>query len=166
MAGFTYAHAAVSSVGDWTFGILPAFLVRGLNMNIRSKISVFVLLAFANIGSIATLIRIRAIYQIALSKDFLYDTFDLAIWSTVEIGIAIMAAAIATYKPLFRSFLSRGGTEKRSFISTNGGHRLHDSSHFGHAPPAVMTLKEMERQRKPALSEESTSEIFVLTSGV
>jgi hypothetical protein len=164
MAGFTYAHAVVSSIGDWTFGILPAFLVRGLNMNMRSKISVFVLLAFANIGSIATLIRIKAIYQIAASTDFLYETFDLAIWSTVEIGIAIMAAAIATYKPLFHSFLSRGGTEKRSFTSANGARRLHDSSQFGHAPPSVMTLQEMERQRKPALSEESTSEIFGLTN--
>jgi hypothetical protein len=166
MASFTYAHAVVSSIGDWTFGILPAFLVSGLNMNLRSKISVFLLLAFANIGSIATLIRIRAIHQLVASKDFLYQTFDLAIWSTVEIGIAIMAAAMATYKPLFRSFLSRGGTEKRSFISANGTHRLHDSAVFGHPPPPVMTLQEMERQRKPALSEGSSSEIFGLTSGV
>jgi hypothetical protein len=164
MAGFTYGHAVVSSIGDWTFGILPAFLVSGLNMNIRSKISVFLILAFANIGSIATLIRIKAIHQIASSQDFLYETFDLAIWSSVEIGIAIMAASIATYRPLFRSFLSRGGTEKRSFISANGGHRLHDSSHFGHAPPPVMTLQEMERQRKPAPSEESASEISGLTN--
>ena len=164
MAGFTYGHAVVSSIGDWTFGILPAFLVSGLNMNVRSKVSVFLLLAFANIGSIATLIRIKAIYQIASSTDFLYDTFDLAIWSTVEIGIAIMAAAIATYKPLFRSFFSKGSTQKRSFISANGGRRLHDSSVFGHAPPPVMTLQEMEKQRKPALSEESTSEIFELTN--
>jgi hypothetical protein len=164
MAGFTYAHAVVSSIGDWTFGILPAFLVSGLNMNIRSKISVFLLLAFANIGSIATLIRIRAIHQIAASTDFLYETFDLAIWSTVEIGIAIMAASIATYKPLFRSFLSRGNTRNKSFISVNGGHRLHNSSLVGHAPPSVTTLQDMKSQHKPALSEESTSEIFGLTN--
>jgi hypothetical protein len=163
MAGFTYAHAVVSSIGDWTFGILPAFLVSELNVNIRSKISVFLLLAFANIGSIATLIRIRAIHQISASKDFLYETFDLAIWSTVEIGIAIMAASIATYKPLFRSLLSRDDTGKRSFISANGGYRLHNSSLVGHTPPSVMTLQEMKRQHKPALQEESTSEIFGLT---
>lgn len=163
MAGFTYAHAVVSSIGDWTFGILPAFLVSELNVNIRSKISVFLLLAFANIGSIATLIRIRAIHQISASKDFLYETFDLAIWSTVEIGIAIMAASIATYRPLFRSLLSRDDTGKRSFISANGGYRLHNSSLVGHTPPSVMTLQEMKGQHKPALREESTSEIFGLT---
>jgi hypothetical protein len=164
IAGFTYAHAVVSSIGDWTFGILPAFLVSGLNMNIRSKIFVFLLLAFANIGSIATLIRVKAIHQIASSKDFLYETFDLAIWSTVEIGIAIMAASIATYRPLFRSFLSRGNTGERSFISANGGYRLHNSSLVGHAPPSATTLQEMKGQHKPALSEESTSEIFGLTT--
>ena len=158
--GFTYAHAAVSSIGDWTFGILPAFIVSGLNMNLRSKASVFLVLALANVGSIATLIRIRAIHQISTSQDFLFATVDLAIWSTVEVGIAIMAASIATYRPLFRSFFSSGNTGNRSYVITNDGHRFRDSMPFGHAPPQVLTLQEMKREHKAALSRESTSEIF------
>src|SRR2546423_3647415 len=159
MAGFTYAHAVVSSVGDWTFGILPAFLVSGLNMNMRSKISVFLVLALANIGSVATLIRIKAIHQIAKSTDFLYENFDLAIWSSVEISIAIIAASVATYRPLFRTFFSSGSSGNRSFIPAIDGHGFRNSS-FGHTPPPVMTLQEMNRERKLTLSEESTSEIL------
>ena len=161
--GFTYAHAAVSSIGDWTFGILPAFIVKGLNMNFRSKVSVFLVLALANVGSVATLIRIRAIHQISTSEDFLFVTVDLAIWSTVEIGTAIMASSIATYRPLFRSFFSNGNTGNNSYVTANDGQRFHNAMPFGRGPPQVLTMQEMRREHKAAMSEESSTEIFGMT---
>jgi hypothetical protein len=160
LVGFTYAHAAVSSLGDWTFGILPALIVSGLNMNLRTKVSVFLILCFANIGSIATLIRIKAIHQISTSQDFLFATVDLAIWSSVEVGIGIVAASIATYRPLFRSFFSSGSTVNRSFGTANDSHRFRDSAHYGHGTPPNLGLHEMRREHKTAISETSTSEIF------
>lgn len=45
----TYGHAAVSASADWTFGILTAFIVQDLQMNRRTKISVFLLLCVANV---------------------------------------------------------------------------------------------------------------------
>ncbi len=36
------------------------------------------------------------------SDDFLYDTVDVAIWSTVEQGLAITAGGLATLQPLFK----------------------------------------------------------------
>jgi hypothetical protein len=158
--GFTYAHAAVSSLGDWTFGILPAFIVKGLNMNLRTKVSVFLLLCLANIGSIATLIRIKAIHQISTSRDFLFATIDLAIWSSVEVGIAIVAASIATYRPLFRSFFSTGSTANRTYGTVNEVHRYSDSVPYGHGAPHNLGLQDMKREHKTANSQTSTSEIF------
>lgn len=116
IGGFIYAHAAVASVGDWVFGILPIFMFRGLNMNRRAKISVILILCLANIGSIATIVRIRTIYQITTSQDFLFETIDLAIWSSIEIGTAIPAISIAALRPLFRTFFSTG-TVNRTAIS-------------------------------------------------
>lgn len=40
-----YAYSAVSCVGDWTLGILPAFMVWNLQMNFRTKLSVAAILA-------------------------------------------------------------------------------------------------------------------------
>jgi hypothetical protein len=54
----------------------------------------------------ATIIRIPFIKQLS-QGDFLYSTTDVAIWSTVEPGIGITAAAMATLRPLFRTFFSR-----------------------------------------------------------
>jgi len=76
-------------------------------------------------GSIATLIRIKYIHQLAATSDFLcmspphhllafltmpVVTTNIAMWSTVEPGIGIIAASIATYRPLFRSFFSKLGS--------------------------------------------------------
>lgn len=36
------------------------------------------------------------------SDDFLYDTLDVAIWSTVEQGLAITAGSLATLRPLIK----------------------------------------------------------------
>lgn len=41
----TYAHAGLSTIADWTLGILPIFLVWNLNMNPRTKLSVALILA-------------------------------------------------------------------------------------------------------------------------
>ncbi|KAE9374487.1 hypothetical protein N431DRAFT_372091 [Stipitochalara longipes BDJ] len=119
----TYAHSAISAWADWTLGIIPIFLVWNLAMNPRTKVSVALILALGAIGSTATVVRIPYIKQLA-QDDFLYSTTDVAIWSTVEPGIGITAAALATLRPLFRTFLSRSklfgsSTRSRSRSASN-----------------------------------------------
>lgn len=72
-------------------------------------------------GSTATIVRIPYIKGLKDTADFLWATTDVAIWSTSETGIGIMASAIATLRPLFRHVLGRnnflgaassGGTKK------------------------------------------------------
>jgi hypothetical protein len=154
--GFTYAHAVVASIGDWTYGILPAFIVSGLKMNLRTKASVFLLLCFANIGSIATLIRFKAIHQITLSHDFLFATVDLVIWSSVEVGIAITAASMATYRPLFRTFFSTGISSDRSVAHAH----YRGPSPFDLSPQQNLGMQDMKNEHKTTLSDSSTSEIL------
>jgi len=107
VANSTYAASAVHAWADWTLGILPIFLVWNLAMTPRTKMTVALILALGAIGSAATIIRIPYISQLTETTDFLYTTTDVAIWSTVEPGIGITAAAIATLRPLFRRFLNR-----------------------------------------------------------
>ena len=157
---FTYAHAAVASLGDWTFTILPAFIVWGLKVNFRTKVSVFLLLCLANIGSIATLIRISSIHQLSISQDFLFGAADLCIWSSVEVGIAIIAASMATYRPLFRSILSGGNTTNESLGIPSQPRHLYNPAHLGHGPPHNAELDEIKRGHKATSSQASTSEIL------
>lgn len=54
----TYTISSLNVIADWVFGLLPFWIVRGLQMSVRQKRLVAALLAFAAIGSTATIIRL------------------------------------------------------------------------------------------------------------
>ncbi|KAL9113831.1 MAG: hypothetical protein Q9227_001965 [Pyrenula ochraceoflavens] len=110
LTGIIYAHAAVNSICDWTYGILPFLIVKDLSMTRRTKLLACVVLVLGNISSVATLVRFKAIGEIAASTDFLFATVDLAIWSTLEVGIAVAAVSLVTIRPLLRLLLGRYST--------------------------------------------------------
>ncbi|KAF2130375.1 hypothetical protein P153DRAFT_314200 [Dothidotthia symphoricarpi CBS 119687] len=123
MLGMTYTMSTVNAIADWTIGILPFFIVWGLRMERRTKFLVAGILAFAAIGSTATVIRMAYIDSLMDSEDFLYSTTDIAIWSTVEPGIGITAGNIATLRPLVRKFLSGMGSNDSSDRAGRAPHR-------------------------------------------
>ncbi|KAK7403418.1 hypothetical protein QQX98_010831 [Neonectria punicea] len=105
-----YGYSAISCWTDWTFSILPIFLVWNLQMNRRVKVSVVLILAAGAIASSATIVRFPYLHSLTDIDDFLYSTSDVAIWSTVETGIGITASAVATLRPLLRSFFGSGSS--------------------------------------------------------
>ena len=107
--GITYALAAVNALADWGFGLLPFFIVWGLEMRPKTKVLVASILAFAAIGSTGTVIRMAYIHTLVEGPDFLYATTDVALWSTIEPGIGITAGSIATFRPLVRHCLWKLG---------------------------------------------------------
>jgi hypothetical protein len=107
--GITYALAAVNAIADWSFGILPFFIVWDMQMNMRTKILVAGILAFAAIGSTATAVRMLYIDSLTNGPDFLFATKNVAIWSTVEPGVGITAGSMATLRPLLQTLLWRLG---------------------------------------------------------
>ncbi|KAF2830824.1 hypothetical protein CC86DRAFT_316413 [Ophiobolus disseminans] len=111
-----YGYSALSCVTDWTFSIVPIFIVRKLQMSRRKKYTVGALLALCALGSTATIIRIPYIDGLNDIPEFLYSTIDVAIWSTCETGIGLAASAGATLRPLLRQVfgeLSTHGTSSR-----------------------------------------------------
>jgi hypothetical protein len=122
IADATYTHCSVNIWSDLTLCILPFFVIWNLNMNIRSKISVALILSLGALyvppfplshqllitcrSSIATIVRVRYVYQLALTNDFLFANADVAIWSTVEVGLCITAGAMICLRPLFHTYLS------------------------------------------------------------
>lgn len=129
--GISYGAAALGSLSDWVFGILPGFIVYDLQMNKRTKLVVVGILAFAAIGSTATLIRMPYIKGFKATHDFLYESTDIAIWSTIEPGIGMIAACIATLRPLLQHVLHRTGLSTPHKTTNYGsyGNNLGPSSH-------------------------------------
>ncbi|KAF2191951.1 hypothetical protein K469DRAFT_556288 [Zopfia rhizophila CBS 207.26] len=106
--GLTFLYSAFSAICDFTFGILPIFLVWNLNMSRNSKIALVPILSMACVASTAVIVRCAYVMDFK-SNDFLYRTTDIAIWSDIEQGLAITAGSLATLRPLYRLIAERLG---------------------------------------------------------
>ncbi|OLN97002.1 hypothetical protein CCHL11_02071 [Colletotrichum chlorophyti] len=110
----TLTASIINCLADWSFGILPLFIVWSLSLPKRTRLLAFGILSFAAIGSAATVARSVYIPTLLNGEDFLWATTDVAIWSTVEPGIGITAASIATLRPLWQLIWYRAGLKSQA----------------------------------------------------
>ncbi|KAK2045777.1 hypothetical protein LZ31DRAFT_615777 [Colletotrichum somersetense] len=103
----TIAATVINTSADFIFGTLPWFIVRSMNLPLGAKIAVVGILGLAAIGSTATIARAFYIPSLLEGENFLYETTNFAIWSTVEPGVGIVAASLATLRPLYKVAMSR-----------------------------------------------------------
>ncbi|KAF9879691.1 hypothetical protein CkaCkLH20_02502 [Colletotrichum karsti] len=110
----TLTASIINCLADWSFGILPLFIVWSLSLPKRTRLLAFAILSFAAIGSAATVVRSVYIPTLLNGDDFLWATTDVALWSTVEPGIGITAASLATLRPLWQLVWYRAGVKSQA----------------------------------------------------
>jgi hypothetical protein len=66
LVGLVFAISGLNVIADWTFGLLPFWIVKDLQIPLRQKRLVIGLLAFAAVGSTATCVRLP--YVMALKE--------------------------------------------------------------------------------------------------
>ncbi|EMD89543.1 hypothetical protein COCC4DRAFT_124963 [Bipolaris maydis ATCC 48331] len=108
-----YVYSIFSIISDFTFAIIPGFLVWHLQLKRRAKIALIPLITMGCIASAAVIARLPFIHFFN-SPDFLWSTLDIAIWSSVEQGLAITAGSLATLRPLFFIAMSKLGLSMRN----------------------------------------------------
>ncbi|THV52830.1 hypothetical protein BGAL_0067g00200 [Botrytis galanthina] len=101
------AHSVIGFIVDWTLGLLPIWVMWDSKMSMKAKLSISGVLSLGLLAGIATIIRIPFIKDLPITNDFLYATTDIAIWSTIEPGLGIIAFSGATLRPLLRLFFSQ-----------------------------------------------------------
>ncbi|PWY66526.1 hypothetical protein BO94DRAFT_613772 [Aspergillus sclerotioniger CBS 115572] len=101
----TYAYSAVAAVCDLAVGIVPFFIIWGLNMPFRRKVAAVAICSISCIACSAVIIRFPFVRTFA-DMDFLYKTYEIAVWSNVEVGLGIFAGSLATLHPLLRHIRS------------------------------------------------------------
>ncbi|TGO50137.1 hypothetical protein BCON_0191g00160 [Botryotinia convoluta] len=100
--GGTYLHSIISAGSDWALALLPIVMLWNVQMPTGIRLIVGGIVACGAIASTATIIRIPTVSSILDTDDFLFKSIPLAVLSTVEPGIAIFAASLATLRPLLR----------------------------------------------------------------
>ncbi|USP73079.1 hypothetical protein yc1106_00353 [Curvularia clavata] len=107
MVNATYFYGAVTAGTDIAWGVLVGGLIWKLQVDRRTKILTAPFLVLACIASYAALVRMPYV-ETFKDPDFLYATVDISLWSTVEVGVSVVAANLATVRPLFHHFAHRG----------------------------------------------------------
>ncbi|KAJ4357852.1 uncharacterized protein N0V89_002428 [Didymosphaeria variabile] len=87
---------------DLVCAIVPAVIVYKLSLCLKQKICIGIMLGLGVIASIATMIRVKFLFQYQNRDDFLYNLAPIAYYSNFEIALGIAAACIATLRPLLR----------------------------------------------------------------
>ncbi|RDW84361.1 hypothetical protein BP6252_01951 [Coleophoma cylindrospora] len=114
----TYIHSAVSAISDFTLAGLPIILLWNLRFPVWKKFWIGVMMSLGAIAVVATLIRLHYVESLAVKEDFLFDTFGVAVWSTVEPGIALFAVCLSVLRPLLvRIMTSKSGKCIRTIAS-------------------------------------------------
>ncbi|KAL8308121.1 hypothetical protein RB597_000585 [Gaeumannomyces tritici] len=121
LLALTYAASAVNAAADWAFGVLPFFIVWSLSLPLRTRTLAVGILSLAAVGSAATIVRAVYIPRLVAADDFLWSTADVALWSTVEPGVGIIAASIATLRPPWEIICGRSGLPSDASRSPGGG---------------------------------------------
>ncbi|KAI4623708.1 uncharacterized protein J4E88_009345 [Alternaria novae-zelandiae] len=112
--GLTFLYSAISVISDFTFAILPFFLIWGLNMSVKTRVLLIPILGMACVASVAVCVRMGYVMDFK-NPDFLWATVDIAIWSDIEQGLAITAGSLATLRPLWRQVSEKFGFSNSSF---------------------------------------------------
>lgn len=118
--GLAALYSAFSVLSDFTFAILPAFLLWDLKIDRRTKFTIIPILAMGCVASSAVVARFPYLPRFR-NFDFLFATVDIAIWSCVEQGLAIAAGCLATLRPLLKEVSYRLGWTKPS-TGASGAH--------------------------------------------
>ncbi|KAM0444614.1 hypothetical protein ACHAQK_002111 [Fusarium lateritium] len=113
-------YSVFAVISDFIFALLPGVIVWNLQLHKKTKYSLIPLLAMGCVASAAVIARFPYLAYFR-KPDFLWNTLDIAIWSTVEQGLAITASSLATLRPLLKMAGFRMGfTSKPVSVGPSG----------------------------------------------
>ncbi|QDS72485.1 hypothetical protein FKW77_009989 [Venturia effusa] len=106
--GINYTYASLATISDWTCILVPIFVLKESAMPLKRKLVVGGLMIFASLGSIASIVRLLHLHTITVpTGEFFVNVSKLSIWSTIEPGVGITVASLATLRPLLSKLVKR-----------------------------------------------------------
>ncbi|PKS05246.1 hypothetical protein jhhlp_008617 [Lomentospora prolificans] len=115
-----YSISVMTILSDWLYALLPIPMLWSVEMTKQTKITVIIILGLGIFASVATLIRLKFLSDLVQTEDILFAGTDAMVWTLIEPGVAIVAASLATIRPLLRAMRFKGfETTGRTGKSTN-----------------------------------------------
>ncbi|GIK07579.1 hypothetical protein Aspvir_003245 [Aspergillus viridinutans] len=165
----SYTNTALNILTDLIFAILPAFMLRHLQVNRRVKASLVCILGLGVFACAAAFVKVSILPIYGRTGDFLWDYTDLTIWvvpDSVECNTGIIAGSLPTLKPLFKqplgSYGSRGSKSRTRNYFRSTRYKLRSLSRQNPSKPQTLASGNFDTdgqtQRKGPLTYQSAYE--------
>ncbi|KAF2126638.1 hypothetical protein P153DRAFT_359602 [Dothidotthia symphoricarpi CBS 119687] len=115
-------NTIVTIATDFLLALLPIPLIWNLQLNIRTRVSLILVLALGLFAGIACVIKSKKQAKFFDNPDpYVYDTFTM--WRFIEFDVGIIAASLPALKPLFSQFLNASRSLTSAQIKTSSFHQ-------------------------------------------
>ncbi|KAF1971162.1 hypothetical protein BU23DRAFT_471817 [Bimuria novae-zelandiae CBS 107.79] len=104
---FWFSNAGLNIATDILIFAIPIRSIVSLYMSKKKKIALGLVLGFGAFVCVTSIIRLKSLYTISVSPDTSLDGVQCAIWSGIEINVAIACSSISTLRPLMRKIFPR-----------------------------------------------------------
>ncbi|WDK10328.1 CFEM domain-containing protein [Colletotrichum graminicola] len=115
----SYAGAAFTITYDCIFIVLPLPQLLKLNIPMRKKLALALLLTLGSVACVASMVRLKFVVTFSHTFDATWDNVEILVWSTLEINLVMICGSLPALRPLLskvketmRSYAHRG--HKRS----------------------------------------------------
>ncbi|TPR11363.1 hypothetical protein CAN33_0048340 [Aspergillus niger] len=116
----SYTNTGLNILTDIIFAILPAIMLRHLQVNWRVKASLVCILGLGIFACAAAIVKLSVLPNYGRTGDLLWDYSTLTIWVVVESNMGIIAGSLPTLKPLFKQILGTYGSQSKTRRYTYG----------------------------------------------
>lgn len=114
----------VHIITDFLLALIPVPLIWKLNMPLRTRMSLVVVLSLGIFAAIAGIVRQLSTADFLAPEPWIHDTYG--VWNFIELYVGMIAASLPAIKPLFNWFFNAArkiskGTKTSRFSSRNEG---------------------------------------------
>ncbi|KAK0736326.1 hypothetical protein B0T21DRAFT_411511 [Apiosordaria backusii] len=117
-----FFNSSVAVLTDVIFALLPVPMLWKVQLNWKVKSAVAAILALGVFAAVAAIVKITFLGSYGKHGDFLWDSADLTIWTTIEICTAIIAASFPCLKPLFKTLFDGSSARSGAYGSKYKGY--------------------------------------------
>ncbi|PLB47386.1 hypothetical protein P170DRAFT_478236 [Aspergillus steynii IBT 23096] len=104
---FYFANAGLGIFTDFATVLVPIPWLRRLQMPLRQKIAVALILATGCFVGIVSCVRLATLYDLLKSPDLTWATTDALMWCTIELNLGITGGCVTAMRPFVRRYFPR-----------------------------------------------------------
>ncbi|KAL7765398.1 hypothetical protein ACKLNR_003314 [Fusarium oxysporum f. sp. zingiberi] len=106
LQSLSYTNSAFNILTDLLFAIIiPTPMLWKLNVHFRTRVTLIGILSLGVFACAAAFTKLGYVTNYGKLGDWLWDSRNITIWTSVELNVGIIAGSLPCLRPLFRSFL-------------------------------------------------------------